>query len=115
MSGKLPHKLGTNIRKFSCIIAKNNDYFPDFLRLSSSHNIWQFSAKYYLFPFARLCVLHNISQFLMSVAPPLLHAVTWSASISFKLQILVLLESCPMAQSEQFEIPFSSASEVCLV
>ena len=48
---------------------------------------------YYLLPFARLCVLHNIWQFLMSVAPPLLQADTWSASISDKLQILCLLAS----------------------
>ena len=37
----------------------------------------------HLLPFARLCVLHNSWQFLMSVAPPRLHAVAWSASISF--------------------------------
>ena len=43
----------------------------------------------YLFPFALLCVLHNIWQLATSVAPPLLHAVTWSASISLKSQILV--------------------------
>ena len=37
---------------------------------------------FYLFPFPLLCVLHNIWQFSISVLPPLLHAVTWSASIS---------------------------------
>ena len=36
----------------------------------------------YLLPFARLCVTHNISQFLRSVSPPFDQAVTWSASIS---------------------------------
>ena len=41
--------------------------------------------SHYLLPFARLCVLHNISQFSIVVAPPLLHAVTWSASISLNL------------------------------
>ena len=51
------------------------------------------SSICYLFPFALLCVLHNISQFLISVAPPLLQAVTWSASISANFQILVLFES----------------------
>ena len=42
----------------------------------------------YRFPFALLCVLHNIWQFDLSVAPPLLHAATWSASISSSLYIL---------------------------
>ena len=41
----------------------------------------------YLFPLALLCVLHNIWQFLISVLPPLLHAVTWSASISSSFQM----------------------------
>ena len=41
--------------------------------------------SHYLLPFERLCVLHNISQFSIDVAPPLLHAVTWSASISLSL------------------------------
>lgn len=45
--------------------------------------------NFYLFPFALLCVLHSIWQFSMSVAPPLLQAVTWSASISFRSQILL--------------------------
>ena len=40
---------------------------------------------FYLFPFARLCVLQSISQFSGSVLPPLLQAVTWSASISDSL------------------------------
>lgn len=43
----------------------------------------------YLFPFALLCVLHSIWQLSMLVAPPLLHAVTWSASMSFRSHILV--------------------------
>ena len=42
-------------------------------------------ANYYLFPFALLCVLQSIWQLESSVASPLLHAVTWSASISFSL------------------------------
>ena len=36
----------------------------------------------YRFPLARLCVLHSIWQLAADVSPPLLHAVTWSASIS---------------------------------
>ena len=67
---------------------------------------------FYLFPFALLCVLQSISQFLLSVAPPLLQAVTWSASISASFQIFVLLLSCPIAHNEQFEVPFFSASAV---
>lgn len=37
----------------------------------------------YLFPFERLCVLHSITQFELSVALPLLQAVAWSAFRSF--------------------------------
>jgi hypothetical protein len=47
----------------------------------------------YLFPFALLCVLHSIWQLAMLVAPPLLHAVTWSASISSSFHILVRVAS----------------------
>src|SRR3990167_2739417 len=79
-------------------------YFPDFIQLSCLH---------YRFPFARLCVLHNIWQFFAEVAPPLLQAVTWSASMSFILQIVSLLASCPIAQCEQFDSPFLSALVVC--
>ena len=68
----------------------------------------------YRFPFARLCVLHNIWQFLIFVSPPLLQAATWSASISFSFQILVLLASCPMAQSGQFDLPLAWALVVCV-
>lgn len=42
-------------------------------------------AGSYLLPLALLWVLQSIWQLLMSVAPPLLHAVTWSASISVSL------------------------------
>lgn len=45
------------------------------------------ATLYYLFPLARLWVLQSIWQLEMSVAPPLLHAVTWSASISLYFQI----------------------------
>src|SRR3989344_8316862 len=79
-------------------------YFPDLVRLSCLH---------YRLPFARLWVLHNISQFFDEVAPPLLHADTWSASISPKLQILLLLASCRTAQCEQFDFFLVSASRVC--
>lgn len=43
------------------------------------------SQKAYLFPLERLCVLQSITQFEISVAPPLDQAVAWSASISFSL------------------------------
>ncbi len=44
--------------------------------ISLIHNDLTMSKDNHLFPFERLCVLHNISQLLISVAPPLLHAVT---------------------------------------
>ncbi len=70
---------------------------------------------FYLFPFARLCDLQSISQFPIFVPPHLLHAETWSASISASFHILFLFASCPIAQYRQFEIPLLSASAVCLV
>lgn len=39
---------------------------------------------YYRLPFARLWVMQSIWQFLAVLSPPLLHAATWSASISSK-------------------------------
>ena len=39
----------------------------------------------YRLPFARLCVIQSIWQFLAELSPPLLHAETWSASISSSL------------------------------
>ena len=53
----------------------------------------------YRFPFARLWVLHSIWQLWMSVAPPLLQAVTWSASMSLNFQIFARLAACPMAHT----------------
>ena len=66
----------------------------------------------YLFPFALLCVLHNIWQFSISVEPPLLHAVTWSASISFRRYILVLFAPSICAQYGQLETCSASAFAV---
>ena len=66
----------------------------------------------YLLPFERLCVLQSIWQLLSSVAPPLLHAVIWSASISFSDQILSLLGPSPQAQSGQLLLCFFLASSV---
>lgn len=41
-------------------------------------------GSFYLFPFALLCVLHNIWQFSMLVAPPLLHLkVTFGVAFIF--------------------------------
>ena len=59
----------------------------------------------HLLPFARLCVLQSIWQFSMSVEPPRLQAVTWSASMSRKSQIFVWFWSWPMAQSGQLLTP----------
>lgn len=39
----------------------------------------------YRFPLARLWVVQSIWQFLAELSPPLLHAETWSASISSSL------------------------------
>ena len=66
------------------------------------------------FPFALLCVLHNIWQFFSFAPPPLLHAVTWSASISLSSQTLLLFASCPMAQCGQFDFPSALAFLVCV-
>ena len=76
------------------------------------HRAWAAARKNHLFPLARLCVLQSIWQLLSSVAPPLLHAITWSASISFNAQILSLLASCPIAQRGQLLACFSLASVV---
>jgi len=40
----------------------------------------------------------------MSVPPPLLQALTWSASISSIFQILFLLATCPIAQRGQLKM-----------
>ena len=47
--------------------------------------MYDFKDFGYLFPFALLCVWQSIWQLVMSVAPPLDQAVTWSASISENL------------------------------
>jgi hypothetical protein len=73
--------------------------FPDFIRLSGLHSIWQFAAfvfpplltrwavalPYYRLPLARLWVMQSIWQLSAELPPPLLHAETWSASISLSL------------------------------
>ena len=66
----------------------------------------------YLFPLALMWVLQSIWQFLMSVAQPLLHAATWSASISASFHTRAALASWPRAQSRQLDAPFASASFV---
>ena len=61
------------------------------MRIPASASLWMMRVRQsfvilsYLFPFALLCVLHSIWQLSISVEPPLLHAVTWSASISLNL------------------------------
>ena len=56
-----------------------------------------------LIAFALLCVLQSIWQFLMSVAPPLLYAATWSASLSASFHTRAALASWPRAQSWQLD------------
>jgi hypothetical protein len=71
---------------------------------------------FYLFPFALLCVLQSIWQFLSSVTPPLLQAATWSASISASFHILRLLASWPSAHSGQIGFPLVFAGgAVCSI
>src|SRR5579864_7183075 len=72
------------------------------------------ARPYYRLPFARLWVIHSIWQFLAELSPPLLHAETWSASISANCHILLLLAAWPTAQSGQFDVPLASAAAVCL-
>jgi len=43
------------------------------------------ARPYYRLPLARLWVMQSIWQFLAELSPPLLHAATWSASISSNL------------------------------
>ena len=71
------------------------------------------AGRFYLFPLARLCVLQSIWQFEATVAPPLTHGVTWSASMSAKGHILVLFASWPRTQRGQLDSPFSFALVVC--
>ena len=66
-------------------------------------------GKDYLFPLARLWVWQSIWQLFISVTPPLLQAVTWSASISESFQILVRLAPLDIAQCGQLETPCASA------
>src|SRR5687768_15099526 len=55
-----------------------------FSALASHAALWH---AHYRFPFARLWVAQSIWQFLAELPPPLLHAATWSASISSRLYI----------------------------
>ncbi len=48
----------------------------------------------------------------LSVLPPLLHALTWSASISVIFHILVLLLFVPKAHNGQFDRCLALASSV---
>lgn len=59
----------------------------------------------YLLPLARLWVLHSIWQLSIVVAPPRLHAVTWSASISEMRYIRVRLLLPETAHRGQLETP----------
>ena len=77
--------------------------FQAFWRENSGEEAVRLMALRLRHPFARLCVLQSIWQLERSVAPPLLHAATWSASISENFQIRFALASCPTAQSGQFE------------
>ena len=68
------------------------------------------NAADYLLPFSLLWCMQSIWPFSILVAPPLLHAVTWSASISFMAQIFALLALPSNTQSGQLPTPASFAS-----
>ncbi len=57
------------------------------------------ARPYYRLPLARLWVTQSIWQLSAELPPPLLHAETWSASISANFHILLLLAAWPTAQS----------------
>lgn len=59
--------------------------------------------------------MQSIWQFASSVLPPLLHAPTWSASISLSSQILVLLELSVSVHMGQLDLPSALASSVFLL
>lgn len=67
----------------------------------------------YRLPLARLWVAQSISQFWADESPPLLHAETWSASISSGLQMRALLTFSPAAHSGQLDLPLACAAWVC--
>lgn len=54
------------------------------MRLEKATGSLQLVGDGYAFPLLRLWVLHNNWQLLTELSPPLLHAATWSASISSK-------------------------------
>src|SRR5450631_3466746 len=56
------------------------------------------ARPYYRLPLARLWVAQSIWQFAAELPPLLLHAETWSASISANFHILLLLAAWPTAQ-----------------
>ena len=64
---------------------------------------------YYRLPLARLWGMHSIWQFAAELMPPLLHAETWSASISANFHILLLFASWPMAQRNKLRLPQDTA------
>ena len=68
----------------------------------------------YRLPLARLWLMQSIWQFSAELPPPLLHAETWSASISVNFHILLLLAAWPTAQSGQFDVLLVSAAVVCV-
>ena len=67
----------------------------------------------YRLPFARLCVTQSIWQLSFEVDPPLLHADTWSASISSSFQTLALFGPGPTAHKGQLDAPVVAAEVVC--
>lgn len=69
-------------------------------------------CPHYRLPLARLWVTHSIWQLSAVLPPPLLHAVTWSLSISAIFHTLLLIGI--MAQSGQLDSLLASAILVCL-
>lgn len=67
-----------------------NSKFEDTIKIHSVHFSFLYVSilniasgrSFYLFPFNWLCIRQSIWQLDLSVVPPLLHAETWSASIS---------------------------------
>lgn len=66
----------TCVRDAPCVAAQQNH-----IGMATCPDEQHATRPCYLFPLARLWVLHSIWQFLAVLSPPLLHAETWSASI----------------------------------
>ena len=87
-NGLIPSRFGQNQPVRARFCRKNTKtYTCPFYVKRSGQKKTRLSAGFALqrLPLARLWVTHSMVQLEISVLPPLLHAVTWSASISFSL------------------------------